>query len=379
MEIKTITCHDVYNVGASLQAFALSKYLMDLGHDVEVVDYKPDYLSKQYSLLYVANPKYERPVLRELYLLLKLPERVKSRFSKRKKEYDCFTAQFLPTTKRKYISNNDLKQNLPEADIYFAGSDQIWNTLFRNGRDPAFYLDFASEKSIKASYAASFATDDIVDGWKDSVQQWIDNLDFVSVREQSGVELVKRLGINNVEQVLDPVFLLDANEWENLEESVSTGESYVLVYDFDGNKKIETFVENLARANTWKIYSILSCDYADICYEQYGPRTFINLIHNAQFVVSNSFHATAFSLIFQKQFVVFEREEKINSRMKDLVEMFGLENRMILGENCDIVSEQINYEFVLKTMNCNIKKSKDYIERVIRRAMENEKKDTVCY
>ena len=111
MEIKTITCHDVYNVGASLQAFALSKYLMDLGHDVEVVDYKPDYLSKQYSLLYVANPKYERPVLRELYLLLKLPERVKSRFSKRKKEYDCFTAQFLPTTKRKYISNKRILNN----------------------------------------------------------------------------------------------------------------------------------------------------------------------------------------------------------------------------------------------------------------------------
>lgn len=166
MKIKTITCHDVYNVGASLQACALVTYLRKLGHDAQIIDYKPDYLSNHYPLWGLGNPAYDKPVIRELYNLAKLPGRLKARNGKRKAEYDRFTAEFLPLTPRRYTSNDDLKQNPPEADVYFAGSDQIWNCFFPNGKDPAFYLDFAPAGSVRASYAASFAMDDIPEEWK---------------------------------------------------------------------------------------------------------------------------------------------------------------------------------------------------------------------
>ena len=112
MKIKIITCHDVYNLGASLQAYALSKYLIDLGNEVEIINYKPDYLSVHFRLFGGVNPSYDKPFLREIYQILKFPIRLKARLGKRKKEFDKFTS-ILPLTKVKYSSNEDLKKNYP--------------------------------------------------------------------------------------------------------------------------------------------------------------------------------------------------------------------------------------------------------------------------
>ena len=113
MKICTITCHDVYNVGASLQAYALQTYLKSLGHDVKIIDYKPDYLSKDYRLDIVRNPKYDKPLLKQAYLLATLPGRL--RVLPRKKAFDSFTAKYLDLTRR-YVSNEELKADPPEAD-----------------------------------------------------------------------------------------------------------------------------------------------------------------------------------------------------------------------------------------------------------------------
>lgn len=379
MRIKTITCHDVYNVGASLQAYALSSYLQRLGHDVEIINYKPDYLSRHYNLTCVGNSRYDKPVLKQLYLLLKLPGRLKAKYSRRKKEYDYFTSNYLLCTKEKYQSNDELKQNPPIADVYFAGSDQIWNTVFNNGKDPAFYLDFVPEGCVKASYAASFATDDIDEKWKPKIVAWISKINYISVREKSGIDILNKLGIKGHIQVLDPVFLLNRIEWEQIEKGVVGSDRYILVYDFDRNESLKLFAKKIARELNCKIYSVLSCDYANKCFDQEGPQAFINLIHNAEFVISNSFHATAFSIIYQKQFVVFERNEKINTRMRDLLDMFNLKNRLI--KSIDELTEDIIIEYALVNMELSyyIKKSKEYIACVLERGKKNsEEKSDLC-
>lgn len=362
MKIKTITCHDVYNVGASLQAYALAEYLKELGHDIEIINYKPEYLFT-YKLTGVGNSRYDYPILRELYQLAKLPGRIKNKYGKRKKEFDRFTKKYLPVTEKKFTSNEDLKKNLPKADVYFAGSDQIWNTIFNNGKDPAFYLDFAPKSAVKASYAASFATEDILEEWKVRVQQWLKKLDYISVRESSGVEIVKKLGIERVQQVVDPVFLLDSGKWEILEKKVNNTEPYILIYDFDNNQKIYDFAKNLAKKNGWKIYSLLKNKECDRSFENEGPESFLWLVHHAEFVISNSFHATAFSIIFQKQFVVFERLEKINTRMQDLVINLEIEKCLNNNDKKDIYI--INYKSVNKKVEKMIKQSKDYILEVL--------------
>lgn len=364
MKIKTITCHDVYNVGASLQAYALSTYLQSLGHEVEIIDYKPDYLSNHFPLVGVNNPVYDKPFVRDIYQLAKLPGRLKNRYGKRKREFDEFKKQYLPVTKERYSSNEDLKKNVPMADIYFAGSDQIWNTFFRNGKDPAFYLEFAPEGAIRASYAASFATEDIAHEWKPQITQWLSKFDYISVREDSGVSIINDLGISGAEQVLDPVFLIDVSQWEKIEKKLDITDPYVLLYDFDRNLLISEYAKQIAKKNGWKIYSIFPNSGCDKCFAQEGPTAFLWLIHHAQFVISNSFHATAFSLIYQKQFVVFNREEGINTRMRDLIYGIGLENRMICGKESTEL-DYINYASVEKNLKVKIDESKAFIYRVL--------------
>ena len=363
MKIKTITCHDVYNVGASLQAYALAEYLRQQGHDVEIIHYKPDYLSNHYSLWGVGNSRYNRPFLRELYLLAKLPGRLKARYGKRKKAFDAFTRELLPVTEKRYASNEELKKEPPEADVYFAGSDQIWNTFFSNGKDPAFYLDFVPENKIKASYAASFATESLPEEWKGQIKEWLSELDYISVRESSGVEICREMGLAEAVQVLDPVFLISDGDWQRIEKPLHLAEPYLLIYDFDRNPEIKKYVKRIAKKNNWKIYSVLSCDYADRCFTQEGPAAFLSLIRNAEFVVSNSFHATAFSLIFQKQFVVFNRNEGINTRMRDLAQLAGIQERLISDPGSDV--QDINYAVVNEKLRSAIGRSEAYIELVL--------------
>ncbi len=363
MKIKTITFHNVYNAGASLQAYALAEYLNSIGHECQIIDYKPDYL-EHYKLFGVSNPRYDKPVLRELYNISKFPGRLKEKYGNKKKEYDRFTTDYLPVTNECYTSNEELKSNPPEADIFFAGSDQIWNSFFNNGKDPAFYLDFAPLSAVKASYAASFATENIVTELKPQVKEWLSNMDYISVRESSGLNILNDLGIQGAVQVLDPVFLLPKEKWESIIEYTAENDSYILLYDFDKNEQLDLATRELAHKNGWKVYSYLDNPYCDRSFKNAGPRAFLGLIKNAEMVISNSFHATAFSLIFEKNFWVINRKEAINTRMRDLVESIDLGNRLV-SNVFDINFESVDFSMIKELLNKKIDESKAYIDNAI--------------
>ncbi len=366
MDIKTITCHDVYNVGASLQAYALQEYLTRLGHNVKIIDYKPDYLSTYYHIWGCSSPKYDKPILRTIYSCAKFPKRIINKYGKRKYEFDRFTKTYLNLTKR-YTSNEELRNNPPIADVYFAGSDQIWNTLFENGKDPAFYLDFAPPKSIKASYAASFATDKIAYGYKDFVKKSISSLNYVSVREKQALTILENIEIKSATNVLDPVFLLSAEKWTDLSNEWNNPEKkpYILVYDFDNNKNIAEIARKIAQKNNLNIISILKNPYIKKDYSKEGPIAFLSLIKNAQMILSNSFHATAFSVIFQKQFLVFDRKEAINTRMNDFVGLIGCSNNSNVSD-----ASNIDYSIVNIKLYEQQNHSKRYIDMVINGALK---------
>ena len=361
MKLCTITCHDVYNVGASLQAYALQTYLKSLGHDVKIIDYKPDYLSNHYRLDLVSTPKYDMPVLKQAYLLAKLPGRL--RMLPRKRAFDRFTAQYLDLTRR-YASNEDLKRDPPEADVYFAGSDQIWNPLFPNGKDPAFYLDFV-RRGVRASYAASFAADAFPPELREATARYLARFDHISVREQSGLSVLHTLGIARASVVLDPVFLLARTQWEAMAKQPEKCKApYLLVYDFDNSASIRDLAEKLAAAHGWKIYSIFDLPYAARCFPLCGPEGFLGLIRGASFVLSNSFHATAFSVIFEKEFAVVERTENINTRMRDLTALLGLSDHMA-AQNAALPL-RTDWPAVNRRLAEEIERSRAYIEIVLR-------------
>jgi len=364
MDIKIITCHKVYNYGASLQEFALLRYLEGLNHSVQIIQYRPKYLSGHFDLKKVSNPKYDKHFIRLIYLLIKLPGRLIN--LRRKKVFDTFNKQYLKVSDYEYHSNNELKNNIPKSDAYIAGSDQIWNSLFENGRDPAFYLDFVPDKGLKISYAASFAISELKNEFKEFVREKVKRINFISVREITGVKILNDLGIDGVHLVLDPVFLLSRKFWVEKFVTKVKG-NYIFVYDFDSNKELEKLAKKMAFQNGLRIYTVnQNIKYADKNFYLKDPKYFLSLIYNAEFVLTNSFHSTAFSIIFEKQFLVFNREEEINSRMKDLLELFELSNLSVY--NCESSTiEKIDYLNVNKIMNTYITKSKLFLEESLRR------------
>lgn len=366
MQIKTITCHDVYNHGASLQAYALQTYLIGLGHDVEIIDYKPDYLRGHYRLMSVDNPIYNKPIVKQIYLLAKLPGRIIA--LRRKYKFDEFTRQYLRLTPQRYHSNEELKANPPQADVYIAGSDQIWNTLFMNGRDAAFYLDFAPRTALRITYAASFATKDVAEDYILFVRKMLQGLDKISLREKISLPLLASLGRNDGVAVCDPVFLLSQKQWNDLlPETEEKNEPYILVYDSDGSERLKEAAIKIAKQKGLKIYNIsaIKLSYSNKDFWCSGPLDFVRLIRDAEFVISNSFHATAFSLIFHREFCVVNRSEAINERMYSLLEQYGLQKRM-LDSSMSIPDEPINYSAVQEKIIKDIMASEQYLVAILK-------------
>lgn len=357
MKVKTITCHNVYNHGASLQAYALMKYLSDLNYDTEIIDYRPSYLSHHYDFLHVSNPRYRaNVVLSAAYLIAKLPQRLMA--LPRKKSFDNFTNKYLKLTKEKYITINDLRNNPPNANAYICGSDQIWNTLHENGKDKSFYLDFGDKNSRKISYAASLATDRIYGGMEQYISLQLNQFDALSCRENSGRKLLNTIGVKSVEHVMDPAFLIDENEWNEIALNRYT-EKYILIYDFENCSKIREKAILEAKKRNAKIYSINpgKFDYVDKKFDNVGPDTFLSLIRDADLVISNSFHAVVFPLIFGTSFSIIKRSENINERMEDIYRTIGQYNKYESGEVVTVDEE------IRKRLKPKILASKDFVLR----------------
>jgi len=364
--IKTITCHDVYNFGASLQAYALMKYLQNLNHQVEIIDYKPKYLT--YSLWSIGKRWNGHFITRFLYFSYVIPRRLL--LKSRRHKFDLFTKEELYITPRRYFSNDDLKANTPLAEIYFAGSDQIWNVSHDNGKDPAFYLDFVPDGAIRASYAASFSISQIPEEFRSLVKTYLKRFDAVSVREKSGLRILESLNIKGGRTVLDPVFLLERGHWDHLS-MFKSPEKYIFIYDQENNPIIRDTAIKIAKARNLKIYAIKSLYpffYAHKKITDAGPREFLGLIKNCEVCLTNSFHATAFSIIFQKEFFTFKRtHEKVNSRMIDLLGFLQISDRIVDDFDAFYACKALNYNEINMVLLEEIKSSKNYICSVIKK------------
>lgn len=361
MKIATITCHDVYNYGASLQAYALQTYCRSLGMDYEIINYKPSYLSNQYKLGAVSNPRYDVILVKQLYLLAKLPGRLRG--LKRKRKFDEFTQKYLTLSHKRYDSSEAIERDCPLANLYIAGSDQIWNTLFPNGKDPAFYLDFVKRNGRKISYAASFATDRIHDGHDEFVKEKLRNFDAISVRESSALRLLSELGRDDGQLVCDPVFLLTSDEWRKLIPKAENNKAeYIFVYDCERSQTIRNVAEELRRRTGLKIFTVSGTygKYADIDLSLGGPLEFLQLLSGARYVIANSFHALAFSIIFEKDFFIINRSEGINARMRDFLSYLGLSERLISGSE-EMILEKIDYSVVRSLKNKLVDNSKSFL------------------
>ena len=257
---------------------------------------------------------------------MRLPERLCS--VKRHKVFSEFSKKYIPLTKV-YYSIDELRNDPPKADMYLAGSDQIWNPTFKNGTDPAYYLDFGSKNVLRKSFAASFAVSCIEDVQKKSwIKDHLKRFDKITVREQSALKILKDMGYEGELQD-DPVFMLNKEEWnrvldldESWKELGIKDEKYVLIYDFFLSDEIKSAALEYKKRNNCKIFSVChkNLSYADKNFIYATPIDFVNLIKHASCVISNSFHGTCFAMIYNVPYTVVNRPDGLNVRMQDLLE-----------------------------------------------------------
>jgi len=348
-------------------------YLKNLGHEVEIINYKPKYLDIDYIFFAINSPEWGKNIfLKILYLLLKMPERLGELPIKH--AFDAFRRRNLTVTAQRYTSNEELRHDPPKAEVYICGSDQIWNCNLPNGHDPAFYLDFAPASAIKISYAASFAMDYIPENLKDELRQRIEKLDHISVREADAINLLHDIGINRGTHVLDPVFLFDKSHWEKMAKPVAKGR-YILIFNFDNEERIFAAAKKIAAISNCPVYAANSIPLrgVDRNFRYASPVEFLGLIKDAEYVVTNSFHAIAFSLIFNVEFLALGRTEKLNSRMMSLLQSLNLEKRYLMDGVFDASQlPPIDYHEVDRRIDTLKYQSKKFLENALRKEANHD-------
>lgn len=365
MDFLTITCHSAFNYGAVLQTYALYKYLTNCGLNGKVIDYQAKYFNKPETTNMLK--KIVRPIIR-------CPD-----FKKGKKVFGEFLNKNVSLTER--VENiNELSEKLEKSKIYITGSDQVWNCSKGGvGNDDAFFLDFVKDKnSKKVSYAASIALNELPDIQQERFKKLLSDFNYISVREKTGVNILKDIGFDKVYQVLDPVYLLSKSEWKkmiNRSKLVSKlkNEKYILIYGFLQQKNVFDYAKRLATQKGYKLYNVNTIieDFfmnTDKYFWNVSPEDFLALIYYAQDVVTNSFHGLSFSLIFNKDFHLFGKKGNSSSRMFDMVDSVGLNERII--QDGKIIDKKINYNEVNNLLNIKINESKKYLDMIFEEGKE---------
>lgn len=348
MKVALITIKSPHNYGAVLQRFATFEYLRKKGFDIEVIDYYPKKFKKNKSFI--------------KQTIMKLVTKG------RRDRINEFNKERIITTDS-YESFEALIENPPVADVYIVGSDQVWNSQLSKGTlDPAFFLDFATNKK-KISYASSMGRSDVSENELNCMRDYLMNFTHISVREESAKQLLNKVGVENVEVVLDPVFLLGRRDYETLAKPVKY-ENYVLIYSFEKNPVIEDLAQKIAQNKKIKIIEVgtYRSKYSNDKYLQnIGVEEFLSLLKNASFVITSSFHGTAFSVLLNKQFVSVAPSIR-GTRLENIVNILGIKERLITKKDCYDLEEllkPIDYEAVNHLVNLHSEKSRSFLEDTI--------------
>lgn len=359
-----VTMHFPCNFGAVLQTYGLYHYLQETGLDVIVVNYIPDYFKEKISIWYIGNPKYKKnPVLRLLYYTLMVPLRIRQ-----KKAFAKFRANELkettPITQTELMNGNHIN-----SDFSFCGSDQIWNENNGTISDPIYFLQFVNRDSKKFSYAASGTiTYPFSQNIQSKVFPWLRNLDKISVREDVMQQNLQMGLKRNVIQVCDPVFLIDKDEWITLSQKVTfrfIKKPYIVVYAIGNDPTPYKRARELGDRFHIPVYAISwnKVPFVNKIFKC-NPYEFLSILSEAKFIITNSFHGTAFSIIFNREFWVLNTSIA-NHRLLSILHKTGLESRLIDKDDTICIEQAIDWGNVNLKMRKFIKDSKQYIYNCI--------------
>lgn len=374
MKIDIITRHAIANYGSILQAYATEKMLDKLNIENEIIDYvRVEENSKNLVKTYMKNSKkWNRNfITRFIYKIIQKPnlDIMNNKFAKYRKKY-------LKLTSKQYKNKNELMEDLPQADIYCTGSDQVWGQIANDDYDENYFLEFVPNDKRCIAYSASFGKNKLSENLKIKLPKLMEKYSDIMVRELSAVKILNASGIDNAKLVLDPTLLLSKEEWEeNLKIKNNEKKQYILTYQLHHNKEFDKYLKKLAKATNLKVVRLSSSIYYKFKYGKfvYLPdlEQFLTYFKNAKYVVTDSFHGTVFSIIFNKQ-VIDILPGKTRTRIESILKLFGMEDRIVNDYNdMSIINKRTDYKKVNDILDKERKKSIEYLRKAIERGNDD--------
>ncbi len=326
MRIGILTYHTGYNYGASLQAFALQTTLEKLGLNPEIINFETERFAASREM-FSRKPERRKEIIK---IITRIPYH--SSLIKRQKMFDDFTNQYLHVSPL-YRTEQEVIDHAIDYDCIVCGSDQIWN-LTQDDAPAAnllFYLNFP-KKQRRIAYSASFGKwVTKADERADDFLPWVRQFDAISIREESGVEYLRSKGIDCC-LTLDPTILLNREDYDIICQEPLVDHPYILMFGWNTNDDLIHVAKAVSKNMKLPILNIVPpprAVFKEIKRKlDVGPREFLSMVKNAEFVVTNSFHGTAFSITYEKPFISVVSGNP-DTRMENLMSQLGLSNRLV--------------------------------------------------
>ena len=311
-QVGIITFHSSDNYGAVLQAYALQHYIESLfDYNVEIIDYREAEKNEGLFVFVRATNNSLKNIVLSVIRMLHYPDE-----KRRHDKFEGFRKNYLHLSQRRYLGIESL--GLIRKDVYITGSDQVFNPKLKNYK--AYYLDFDKKNGLKIAYAPSFGISTFNNEITRKILPLLADFDVLSCREESGASYLSKILSRPIPTVVDPVFLLNKEEWRNVA-VLPEKKRYLLVYCLSKGKlrQLQRIAKEIASQERLEIISI----------GNEGPREFLGYFLDADFVVTDSFHGTSFSLIFAKRHISCIINKSKGSRIVNVMRMFGKEDEIV--------------------------------------------------
>lgn len=344
-DFNIVTLHKANNYGAALQAFALKTHLCELGYKAGIYDAEQ---------IYYENKSFRSLAIKSVINICELP--FKRQFKHKKLKFERFATD-----------NFDLNTST-ESKVFISGSDQVWNPIVVN---PNYYLDFVPENLVRASYAASIGVSKLPDNTKEIYESYLSKFDYISVREESAKkELSRFLPDRDIRVDLDPTFLLDKDSWvkTSLKGENNLKEDYILLYILHIPENINDICKWLKKELNAKIVLIDTNGYMglrimhDKVVRNVGPNDFLALVRDAKAVITTSFHGTAFSLLFEKEFYSIINPS-FPSRVQNILDYFEI--LPVSNTQKEFARLKVDYEAISQKLNKSRSKADLYFKTIL--------------
>ena len=350
MKVSVITRHAPSNYGSLLQTIATQTIIERLGHTCEIVDYirEDEHYNHIDDTTLQNNARWNSSKLKRIvYLMMKKPETVLAG-----KKFEQMRKQYLQLSKR-YSSIVELSANKPKADIYMTGSDQVWGKIGNEKYDEAYFLTFTNESDRKVAYAASFGNLNISAEAREMFKKMLKRYSTISTREMGAAKLIEEMGLS-ANYVLDPTLMLTANEWSRFCKPIRE-KKYVLVYQIHNDNYVGEFALKVAKAKEMPLLRVSPM----VHQINRGGRIkllptlgkFLSYIKNADYLITDSFHGTAFALIFNVPFVDILYGNGTEGRNSDLLKQVCLSSRILKDDDFSIIDEKIDFTRINKLLD----------------------------